>query len=95
MTMTPEIKMSKPKLKDCPACGGIAGINRDDSVFIGQHYTDRYPEKVAEQDHGYQVRCGRCGLQTCWWHYEQEAIDAWNRRCEPERTTDWYLERLP
>lgn len=68
------------ELKPCPMCDGIAALDRDGSVFVGQNYGDRYPEGVRTQPHGFHVRCGLCGIQTCWWHYEAEAIAAWNRR---------------
>ncbi len=89
--------MTEPKrdgLKPCPTCGKLASVNRDSSVFQGQNYGDRYPHDVAIQAHGYQVRCLVCGLQTCWWHYESEAIEAWNRRpAEDEGERDVFLKQ--
>jgi len=72
------------KLKPCPCCAGIAERQMDGSVFAMSDFGDRYPPKVSKQSHGYQVRCAKCGLKTCWWHYEKEADDAWNRRVESE-----------
>lgn len=72
------------ELKPCPCCKGIGYRRRDATIFAGQNYDDRYPTDVARQNHGFQIRCAKCGLQTCWWHYEKEAEDAWNRRAESE-----------
>lgn len=69
----------RPFIKHCPMCGGQARLTRDNSIFSGQDYGDRYPPKVARQDHGFQIRC-HCGLQTCWWHYDHEALEHWNDR---------------
>jgi len=52
----------------------------DGTIFRRQVYSDRYPKNVAKQDHGYQIRCGKCGCQTCWWHYKKEAVNIWNTR---------------
>ena len=67
-------------LLSCPCCGCDAGIDRDNSIFNGQNYGDRYPPEVAKQNHGFKVRCHGCGIQTCYWHYELEAVEAWNKR---------------
>lgn len=67
-------------LLPCPCCGAPGEIERDSSIFAGQVYSDRYPEPVCRQAHGHRVRCMSCGLQTCWWHYQQESVDAWNDR---------------
>lgn len=67
-------------LKECPFCGSDAELEEDRNIFHGQSYTDRYPPDVARQDHGYKIRCVKCGCQTCWWHYKQEAVEAWNKR---------------
>ena len=64
----------------CPCCGGAAKVERDGRIFTGQDYGGRYPPEVAKQNHGFQVRCQKCGLQTCWWHYESEAVEHWNAR---------------
>ena len=68
------------KLKECPFCGGLAGLERDSNIFQGQCYSDRYQPSVANQDHGYRIRCGKCGCQTCWWHFKAEASKAWDSR---------------
>jgi hypothetical protein len=72
-------------MKPCPHCGHPAETEIDASVFYGQIYSDRYPPKVAEQNHGFRVRCVMCGCQTCWWHYESEAIEAWDKRTEGQK----------
>jgi len=72
------------KISPCPFCGGICKVLIDPKAFMFQNYSDRYPKKVAEQNNGFQVRCLKCGCQTCWWHYEKEAIKAWNTRKENE-----------
>lgn len=64
----------------CPCCDSIAERERDNNVFNGQTYSDRYEEPVASQNNGFRVRCTNCGLQTCWWHHQAEADDAWNTR---------------
>ena len=68
------------ELKPCPFCGGEATLERSSTIFIGQVYSDRYKEPIASQNHGFSVRCNKCGCQTCWWHKEKEAIEAWNKR---------------
>ena len=68
------------ELKPCQCGRHMTQIEKDDHIFAGQDYGDRYPEAVAKQNHGYRVRCASCGMQTCWWHYEEEAISAWNTR---------------
>ncbi|MFA5921208.1 MAG: hypothetical protein WC856_07935 [Methylococcaceae bacterium] len=68
-------------LLGCPCCGkNAAERQRDDNIFAGQIYSDRYPASVAKQRHGFRVRCAVCGVQTCWWHYQQEAAESWNTR---------------
>jgi hypothetical protein len=69
------------ELGSCPFCGcEFVSIEKSASVFAGQDYGDRYPRNVATQRYGFRVRCEECGCQTCWWHYESEAVAAWNRR---------------
>lgn len=60
------------------ACGNVAEFITDNTIFARQDYGSRSPRPIASQDHGYQVRCIMCGLQTCWWHLKDEAISAWN-----------------
>jgi len=71
----------KPDLLPCPFCGfPLHEVERSKGIFFGQTYSDRYPEGVAKQNHGFSIRCEGCGCQTCWWHYDWEAIKAWNNR---------------
>lgn len=71
------------KLKLCPFCGNEPTIR----IFKG---------KDGWRD-GYAVICrydeGGCGAESGLYHYESEAIEAWNRRAEPQ----WIpcSERLP
>ncbi len=83
------------ELNPCPHCNALAELEEDSRIFeedsrifLGQDYSDRYPEKVARLNHGYRVRCVKCGCQTCWWHYANEAINAWNTRHEPKDAED-------
>lgn len=65
----------------CPCCESKrVDMERNDSIFHGQNYSDRYPPEAAKQNHGFRARCGNCGLQTCWWHYKQEVVTYWNGR---------------
>ncbi len=66
-------------INPCLHCGSLGELERDPNIFHDQIYSDRYPHDVAIQDHGFRIRCINCGCQTCWWHYEQEAKDAWNK----------------
>ena len=58
-------------LKPCPCCRHLASIQQDFLCF-----SDGRP--------GWRIACDWCGLQTCWWHSEAEAIAAWNTRLAPE-----------
>jgi hypothetical protein len=74
---------NKQELKPCPCCkSDYVGRVRNEKVFIGQVYSGRYPAVVARQNHGFQNKCHKCGLATCWWHYQAEADEAWNTRVE-------------
>lgn len=77
------------ELSKCPCCGKAGRRERNNTVFIRCNFSDRYPEPVNKQSHGYRVRCEECGLQTCWWHYQKEADDKWNMRPKDDglRTT--------
>ncbi len=68
-------------LRSCPFCGSkYIEIERDSRVFHGADFGNRYPSKVSKQSHGFRGRCEECGCQTCYWHYESEVAEAWNRR---------------
>jgi hypothetical protein len=58
-------------LKSCPCCGWVAPM-----VTCSPHC---FPEP------GWQLRCDKCGLQTCWWHSKEEAFTAWNARFQPNQ----------
>ena len=63
------------KLKPCPFCGCTdIYMNLDSSCFVNQVY------KYETGNTGYKLRCEGCGMQTCWWHEEGQAIRIWNRR---------------
>jgi len=79
----------KQELKPCPCCkSDYVGRVRDEKVFIGQIYSGRYPAVVARQNHGFQNKCHKCGLATCWWHYQAEADEAWNTRADSKPEGD-------
>ena len=57
-------------LKPCPFCGGDPTIR----VFKGKDgWRDRYAV-ICRYDEG------GCGAEGGLYHYEEEAIEAWNRR---------------
>ncbi len=68
------------KIDNCPFCDGIAELEINHTIFKGQNYSNKYPPEVATQMHGFRIRCIKCGGQTCWWHYEEEARKAWKKR---------------
>jgi len=71
-------------LKACPHCGcNHVEIERH-NVFDGD-YGDKYPVGVRTQRHGFRARCPVCACQTCYWHYEIEAVNAWNTRADEAR----------
>ena len=74
--MTNAVSSKLNDLLDCPICKGISFIEYDGKIFLGQHY-DNYPKN---HNHGYKIRCSKCGCQTCWWHTKEEAITKWNTR---------------
>jgi hypothetical protein len=67
------------KISKCPCCGGHAVMSRHDTIFTGQFY-ERYPAPTSTQNHGFQIRCEKCGMQTCYRPFENEALAAWNAR---------------
>lgn len=71
------------ELKPCPFCGNEPTIR----IFKGKDgWRDRYAV-ICRYDEG------GCGAESGLYHYESEAIEAWNRRMEPQ----WIpcSERLP
>ena len=69
------------KIAKC-ACTGTAELLTNNTIFAGLFFGSRYPEPIASQSNGYKIRCMMCGMQTCWWHLKNEAINAWN---DPEK----------
>ena len=58
------------KLKPCPFCGTEPTI----IVRCGKDgWRDRYAV-LCDYEHG------GCGAESGWYHYESEAVEAWNRR---------------
>ena len=63
------------KLKPCPFCGNEPTI----VVRKGKDgWRDRY-SILCDYEHG------GCGAESGWYHYESEAVEAWNKRV-PQRT---------
>lgn len=61
---------SEQELKPCPFCGGKATIR----IFRGKDgWRDRYAVLCRYDE-------GGCGAESGLYHYEEEAIEAWNRR---------------
>lgn len=60
----------KEKLKPCPFCGNDPTIR----IFKGKDgWRDRYAVLCRYDEDG-------CGAESGLYHYEQEAVEAWNRR---------------
>lgn len=65
-------------LKPCSCCNWPAPLlQTDEACFVGQ----TYPKDTGYA--GFKYRCDKCGLQTCWWHSEQQAREHWNTRATP------------
>ena len=65
----------------CPFCGVFSyEYAHKRGVFSGQYY-----EAYSNTD-GHKIRCEGCGVQTCWWHTKEQAINAWNARVERDTT---------
>ena len=61
-------------LEPCPFCGGVAGIERrQEQSMTAEH-------KVVTAAERYKVRCRNCVCGTFWAFYEEDAVNAWNRR---------------
>lgn len=62
------------ELKPCPFCGEEGKI----IVRKGKDgWRDRYSVLCDYED-------GGCGAESGWYHYEAEAIEAWNRRTDKQ-----------
>ena len=61
------------ELKPCPFCGR-------------KHPVELYMDEETVNKGMYQVTCntlkGGCGSSSGYWYFEEEAIEAWNRRSE-------------
>lgn len=87
--MTPTPESQQTALKPCPCCHATEVYEEHDSwCFVGQKY-----EKYSSPD-GFRVRCDNCGLQTCWWHTEDEMLSAWNRRTPVSESHAALIEEL-
>lgn len=61
----------KQELKPCPFCKALGWMQIDGGIFQGEV--------------GYRVECqGKCHAMTCYWHTEEQAIQAWNTRATPD-----------
>ena len=59
-------------LRNCPFCGCIAFLHGDGGNRLGDG------TQIA-----YRVECeGTCHAMTCYWHTEEQAIAAWNKRVD-------------
>ena len=69
--------MTNEMLKPCPCCTSASiQMNCDRSIFRNQSY----PGETS--DEGWMARCDNCGLQTCWWHSQDQVVAAWNTRTQ-------------
>lgn len=59
---------TQPALEACPCCAWLTQLLHDAFCF------------PTGSTGGWQLRCDKCGLQTCWWHSKEEAYKAWNSR---------------
>lgn len=59
----------------CLCCGWMPQLFQDHKCF---------PGGVP----GWKLRCDKCGLQTCWWHSEVEAVEHWNARAPRDTAVD-------
>lgn len=70
VTHLSKIALGSKPLKKCPFCGG------EGTVIIRKGkdgWRDRY---AVLCDYNY----GGCGAESGWYHYEEEAVESWNRR---------------
>lgn len=65
-------------LKSCPFCGG----EPTEVVRKGKDgWRDRYAV-LCDYEHG------GCGAESGWYHYRNEAVEAWNRRSTSKGTSE-------
>ena len=72
------------ELKQCPFCGGEADI----------HECADFDSDMLKVVYGGMcgVHCTKCNIATLPYPREQEAIEAWNRRVEPQQKQVEQLE---
>ena len=71
------------ELKPCPFCGGEPTI----VVRKGKDgWRDRY-SILCDYEHG------GCGAESGWYHYESEAVEAWNKRVGEGGRMICYMDR--
>ena len=58
------------ELKPCPFCGGKGYVHSS-----GNYWSKEYFKVVCPKN---------CCMQSKYYETEEEAIDAWNRRCKSE-----------
>lgn len=68
------------KLKPCPFCGGEA--------YNDYRSEDRKLKDgtLLTRSERFRISCRSCGGNTGWAYYEDDAIEAWNRRTYDGRT---------
>lgn len=69
---------ASPKMLPCPFCGDEAFLYKEGGNKLRDGTTIAY--RIACQ--------GKCHAMTCYWHTEEECIDAWNARAAPIEAID-------
>lgn len=68
--------MKDTVLKLCPFCGGKAEIKIATALIYGA--------LSSEIHHQYKVHCTNCYAETIYYSKPEDAINAWNKRTQPE-----------
>ena len=68
--------MTEVKLKPCPFCGSLLAVRIVMRKGAGG-WRNRYSVLCDYDDEG-------CGSESGWYHSEEEAVEAWNRRAVEE-----------
>lgn len=68
------------ELKPCPFCGSHdIGINkREETEFVFR----KGEKKVSTVSERWQIKCRNCPCGTYYGFYEEDVIEAWNRRID-------------